>query len=70
MGHDVVLGGLYRHYKGGLYRVLTIARHSETLEELVVYVNEHDPSRVWARPISMWNDRVGDGLRFTKITEE
>ena len=67
MEEKVVVGGLYRHYKGGLYRVVSIAKHSETLEELVVYVNETDPTLVWARPISMWNERVGDGLRFTLL---
>ena len=71
MEHDVVLGGLYRHYKGGLYRVLHLAKHSETLETLVVYANEQDPTLVWARPISMWNETVstkdGDVLRFSLL---
>ena len=67
MEEKVVVGGLYRHYKGGLYRVVSIAKHSETLEELVVYVNETDPTLVWARPISMWSERVGDSLRFTLL---
>ena len=69
MEYGVVLGGLYRHYKGGLYRVLTVAKHSETLEDMVVYVNETDPSLVWARPASMWNDPVGDTVRFLKVEE-
>ena len=59
--------GKYRHFKGGEYELLAIAKHSETLEELVVYVNETDPALVWARPISMWSERVGDGLRFTLL---
>ena len=71
MEHDVVLGGLYRHYKGGLYRVLHLAKHSETLETLVVYANEQDPTLVWARPISMWNETVhtkdGEVLRFSLL---
>ena len=68
-----VVGGLYRHYKGGMYRILTIARHSETLEELVVYANENDPALVWARPLSMWSETVetkdGTVLRFTIVKE-
>ena len=68
-----VVGGLYRHYKGGMYRILTIARHSETLEELVVYANASDPALVWARPISMWSETVetkdGTVLRFTIVNE-
>ena len=71
MEHGVVLGGLYRHYKGGLYRVITVAKHSETLEKMVVYVNENDPTLVWARPASMWNETVstkdGDIPRFSLL---
>jgi hypothetical protein len=73
MNERPIRGALYRHYKGGLYRVLQLAKHSETLETLVVYANEHDPTLVWARPISMWNETVstkdGDVLRFTLLEE-
>jgi len=49
--------GLYRHFKGGLYEVIGIARHSETLEELVIYKSLKDQS-LWVRPLSMWNERI------------
>ena len=73
MNERPVIGALYRHYKGGLYRVLTVARHSETLEEMVVYVNANDPALVWARPASMWQETVetkdGKVFRFTIVEE-
>ena len=59
--------GRYRHYKGNEYEVLEIARHSETLEAMVVYRALYGEGEVWVRPAEMWNERVGDTLRFTKI---
>lgn len=49
---EVVIGGLYRHFKGHLYRVSAVARHSETLEELVIYTD--DTGNTWARPKGMF----------------
>ena len=45
--------GLYRHYKGGEYEVLGVARHSETLEPLVVYRPLYNDSGWWVRPHAM-----------------
>jgi hypothetical protein len=63
--------GRYRHYKGGEYEVLGAARHSETLEPLVVYRPLHDDSGWWVRPHAMFFGSVEvDGalqLRFTRI---
>jgi hypothetical protein len=56
----------WRHYKGGLYRVLHVARHSETEERLVVYVAEGKPE-VWVRPLSMWVDPVDGRPRFAPL---
>lgn len=50
--------GVYRHYKGGLYRVEGMARHSETLEELVIYRALYGEGALWARPAGMWNESV------------
>lgn len=63
--------GRYRHFKGGEYEVLHIARHSESEELLVVYRALYGKGEVWIRPLSMWNDVVecnGERLlRFTYI---
>jgi len=50
--------GRYRHFKGNEYRVLHIARHSETLEEMVVYQALYGEHGIWVRPASMWNETV------------
>lgn len=65
--------GTYQHYKGKKYLVLGTAKHSETLEELVVYVTLHDnkESSLWVRPLKMFLENVlVDGKqveRFKKI---
>ena len=50
--------GLYRHYKGKDYRVLFLARHSETEEWMVVYQALYGERGLWVRPTSMWNETV------------
>ena len=58
--------GIYRHYKGGEYKVIGVATHTETDEELVIYVDVH--GKLWARPESMFTDWVGGKLRFQLVT--
>ena len=50
--------GRYRHFKGGLYEVLGIARHSETQEELVVYRALYGERGLWVRPRKMFLETV------------
>jgi hypothetical protein len=50
--------GLYRHYKGHDYRVLGLARHSETLEPLVVYQALYGERGLWVRPAGMFTETV------------
>ena len=50
--------GRYRHYKGNEYTVLGVARHSETLEELVVYRQEYGDRGLWVRPAAMFAEPV------------
>jgi hypothetical protein len=50
--------GRYRHYKGGLYRVIGVARHSETDEELVVYQPLYGAGGLWVRPRAMFLETV------------
>lgn len=66
--------GRYRHFKGGEYEVVGIARHSETREDMVVYRALYGEGGLWVRPASMWEETVTrDGKtfpRFTYIGEE
>ena len=57
---EVVVGGIYKHYKGNKYLVLGLGRHSETLEWMVVYVTlyENEEGPLWCRPANMWNEEV------------
>lgn len=55
--------GRYRHYKGGLYRVVGVARHSETEEELVVYEPLYGAGGLWVRPRAMFLETVTVGGR-------
>ncbi len=50
--------GKYKHFKGNEYEVLGIAKHSETLEEMVVYKALYGDGGLWVRPASMWNETV------------
>ena len=54
----VVPPGLYRHFKGNYYRVLYVARHSETMEPIIVYRALYGDGGVWVRPADMWNEAV------------
>ncbi|NLO47292.1 MAG: DUF1653 domain-containing protein [Clostridiales bacterium] len=58
--------GRYRHFKGKEYKVLFLARHSETLDEMVVYQALYGDRGIWVRPASMWNESIerdGETLR-------
>ena len=50
--------GTYRHYKGNLYEVIGVARHSETEEELVVYRARYGERGLWVRPLTMFQQMV------------
>jgi hypothetical protein len=50
--------GRYRHYKGNEYTVLGVARHSETLEQFVVYRQEYGDRGLWVRPAAMFAETV------------
>ncbi len=54
----VVEGGVYRHYKGNVYKVMGIARHTEMGGDLVVYRDVVNDEKLWARPLGMFLDRV------------
>lgn len=60
MVKDLVLGGVYQHYKGKNYIVRDIVRHSETLEEMVFYecLYENDLGKMWVRPLRMFLEEI------------
>ena len=66
--------GRYRHFKGNEYEVVAIAKHSETLDPMVVYRALYGEGGFWVRPAAMWNEVIErDGKvfqRFTYIGEE
>ncbi len=60
--------GLYQHYKGPQYRVLGVAKHSETEEELVVYQALYGAFGLWVRPLSMFIEQVEiDGVQQSRF---
>jgi hypothetical protein len=68
-----VPSGLYEHYKGMPYRVIGTGRHSETLEQFVLYESlyENELGRLWVRPAAMFVETVpspkGDGTRVPRF---
>jgi hypothetical protein len=65
--------GKYQHYKGKFYEVIGVARHSETLEELVVYKGLYDSPEfgknpLWVRPLKMFMEKVEvDGKKLPRF---
>ena len=67
----------FRHFKGNIIEVVCIVKHSETLEDMVVYTHDNE---YWVRPMSMFQDKedvtnrpdniTGQKYRFEKIKEE
>jgi hypothetical protein len=78
---ELVIGGKYRHYRGGIAEIICIAKHTESVEDLVVYKYEYAPDDTihdfhypfWARPKGMFFDEVevnGEMVsRFTSMEE-
>ena len=71
-----IKNGIYQHYKGNKYEVIGIAKHSETLEDLVVYraLYDNKVSQLWVRPLKMFIETIeNDGKeieRFKYIGEK
>jgi len=68
-----IIKGKYRHFKGNEYQVIEIAKHSETLEPMVVYKALYGAGEIWVRPAAMWNEVIDkngyQGPRFQYIGE-
>lgn len=60
--------GIYQHYKGKLYHVLEVGRHSETLDEYVIYRQLYGDYGLWVRPLAMFRESVvHEGVRMPRF---
>jgi hypothetical protein len=67
MNEKIALGK-YRHFKGNDYEVIALAKHSETLEDMVVYRALYGEMGIWVRPASMWQEMITrDGKTFRRF---
>ena len=64
----IIVGKIYKHYKGNIYKIIAIGKNPENLEEMIVYESTKD-GQIWIRPKSMWNETIDNKgtLRFTLI---
>lgn len=65
---EIKVGGHYKHFKGDIMEVIAIAKHSETLEEMVVYKHVNS-DEVWVRPLEMFNSLV-DKEKYPDVDQE
>ena len=65
---EIKVGAKYKHFKGTIMEVIAIAKHSETLEDMVIYKHLED-NQIWARPMDMFNSKV-DKEKYPDVTQE
>ena len=61
MKKPLIRAGIYKHYKGDLYKVISIARHTDTKEDMVVYKSVNDERQLWVRPLEDFREKVKIG---------
>ena len=66
---NIEVGKKYRHFKGKEYEVIAIGKHSETLEEMVVYKALYGNNDVWIRPLEMFTTKL-DKNKYPDIDQE
>ena len=62
-------GDLVKHFKGNLYRIIEIGKHTETEEAMVIYKREDGTGDVWVRPLEMFNSPV-DKAKYPDVKQE
>ena len=65
---EVKAGQVYKHFKGTIHKIICIAKHSETRENMVIYTHE-DTNEIWARPINMFLSEV-DHKKYPEIKQK
>ena len=71
MDKQEIRPGIWRHFKGNRYQVIGVAKHSETLEPMVVYRALYGEGGLWVRPASMWLETVErDGKTYQRFVFE
>ena len=65
----IEIGCKYRHFKGNLYEIVGFAKHSETMEELVIYKALYSNGDVYARPVDMFLEKV-DAVKYPNSNQE
>lgn len=65
---EIKIGAKYKHFKDTIMEVIAIAKHSETLEDMVIYKHLED-DQIWARPLDMFNSKV-DKEKYPDVTQE
>jgi len=68
VANNMIKLGKYRHYKGKEYEVINVAKHSETLEKLVVYRALYGNHDLWVRPLKMFTEKAGiEGNKISRF---
>lgn len=68
LNKDMIKPGKYRHYKGKEYEVIDLAKHSETLEDLVIYKALYGQGQMWVRPLKIFEEKVVvDGVEVPRF---
>ena len=69
MNEEIVIGGIYKHFKGNEYKVLNIAKNSETLEYMVVYQALYGSGDIWVRPLNIFLENIEKDGKIIKRFE-